>query len=62
MYLPISVVKITNIEQQKEQKQYSTKEAINQGIKELSELIESKIEDSNKQNILRNKARSKRRR
>lgn len=46
-YLPISVVKITNKEQIKEEKNYSKEEAKNLGIEELSEKIENEIEDKN---------------
>lgn len=51
-YLPISVVKITNKEQIKEQKNYSVKEATNIGVEELTPIVENQIE--NKDNILRN--------
>jgi hypothetical protein len=51
-YLPISVVKITNKEQIKEQKSYSLEEAINLGVEELTPKIETQIE--NKDSILRN--------
>lgn len=51
-YLPISVVKITNKEQIKEQKTYSIEEAIKLGVEELTPIIENQIE--NKENILRN--------
>ena len=51
-YLPISVVKITNKEQIKEQRNYSIEEAKNLGIAELTPIIEDQIE--NKDNILRN--------
>ncbi len=50
-YLPISVVKISNKEQVKEEKNYSKEEATNLGIEELTKKIEEKIE--NKENILR---------
>ena len=46
-YLPISVVKITNKEQIKEEKNYSKEEAKNLGIEELSKKIENEIEDKN---------------
>jgi hypothetical protein len=51
-YLPISVVKITNKEQIKEQKSYSLEEAIDLGVEELTPKIETQIE--NKDSILRN--------
>lgn len=50
-YLPISVVKITNKEQIKEEKKLSKEEAKKLGIEELSEKIENEIED--KSTILR---------
>lgn len=50
-YLPISVVKVTNKEQEKEEKDYSKEEAIDIGIEELSKKIEENIEQ--KENILR---------
>ena len=54
-YLPISVVEIINKEQEKQKKEYSLEEAIEQGKKELSESIENKI--ANKENILRSYSR-----
>lgn len=51
-YLPISVVKITNKEQEIQQKYYNLEEAIKLGIETLSPKIESQIE--NKEKILRN--------
>ena len=51
-YLPISVVKITNKEQIKEEKKYTLEEAVDLGKQELSKIIEDKIE--NKENIIRN--------
>lgn len=48
--MPISVVKITNKEQIKAQKNYKKEEAINLGIEKLREKIKSQIE--NKGNIL----------
>ena len=56
-YLPISVVKITNKEQIKEEKVYSKEEAKNIGIEELSEKIENQIED--KSTILRKNRKHK---
>ena len=50
-YLPISVVKITNKEQRKDEKKYSKEEAKNIGIENLSKKIEKRIE--NKSKILR---------
>ena len=50
-YLPISVVKITNKEQIKQEVKYSKQEAKTFGIEELSEKIENQIED--KSTILR---------
>ena len=50
-YLPISVVKITNKEQTKQEIKYTQKEAKNIGIEELSRKIENQIE--NKGTILR---------
>ena len=50
-YLPITVVKITNKEQVKENKIYSVDEAIELGKRDASELIENKID--NKNSILR---------
>ena len=47
-YLPISVIKITNKEQVKEQKIYSKEEAKNMGIEELSKKIENEIDSNNK--------------
>ena len=52
-YLPISVVKIINKEQIKEEKIYSKEEAKNLGIKELSSQIEKEKEIENKDTILR---------
>ena len=57
-YLPISVVKITNKEQEKKEVKYSKEEAKNIGIEELSEKIEEKIE--NKSTILRKNSKYKR--
>lgn len=54
-YLPISVVKITNKEQIKEEKKYTLEEAISLGKQELSQIIEDKIE--NKENIIRNNSK-----
>lgn len=50
-YLPISVIKITNKEQIKEEKTYNLEEAKSLGIDQLSKKIEEKIE--NKSTILR---------
>lgn len=49
-YLPISIVKITNKEQIKEEKTYNEEQAIELGKRKLSESIENKI--SNKENII----------
>ena len=46
-YLPISVIKIINKEQKKEQRQYSIEEAIELGKQELTKEIEEKIENKN---------------
>ena len=56
-YLPISVVKITNHEQEKENISYSIEEAIELGKVELCKKIETEI--ANKQNILRGSSRYK---
>ena len=48
--MPISIIKITNKEQIKEEKNYSIEDAINIGKKELMKNIEDKIE--NKESIL----------
>ena len=56
-YLPISVVQITNIEQEKIQKKYSEEEAKTLAIQELRKRIEEKIEK--KENILRKHCRNK---
>ena len=47
-YLPISVVKITNKEQIKEEKNYTLEEAISLGKQELAESIEQQIENKDK--------------
>ena len=48
-YLPISIVKITNKEQEKIVQEYTKEQAIDIGKSELSEIIEGQIE--NKDNI-----------
>ena len=47
-YLPISVVKITNKEQIKEEKNYTLEETISLGKQELAESIEQQIENKDK--------------
>lgn len=49
-YLPISIVKVTNIEQVEEQKNYSKEDAISIAKEILSKKLEQEIE--NKENIL----------
>ena len=49
-YLPISIVKTTNIEIKEEQKTYTAEEAKNIGIQELQEELDNEIE--NKENIV----------
>ena len=56
LYLPISVMQITNEELEKFSKKYTIEEATEQGTKKLEEQIEAEIEE--KQNILRKKCRS----
>lgn len=51
LYLPISVVKITNKEQTKESKNYTLEEAKEVTTQRLKQRIEEKIE--NKENIIR---------
>lgn len=51
IYLPISVVKITNEELEKFSKEYTIEEATEKGTKQIEEQIEKEIEE--KQNILR---------
>ena len=53
-YLPISITKITNKEQRKINRSYTTKEAVDFGINTLSKQIEEEIE--NKENIKDKKA------
>ena len=60
LYLPISVIKITNEELENNSKEYTIEEATEKGTKQLEEQIESEIEE--KQNILRKKCRSYRNR
>ena len=47
-YLPISIIKITNKEQQKIEKQYTVEEAKNIGIQELEQELDNEIEDKDK--------------
>lgn len=47
-YLPISINKITNKEQIKENKTYTLEEATNKGVEELSNQIENEIQDKEK--------------
>lgn len=47
-YLPISITKITNKEQTKENKNYTLEEATNIGVEDLSKEIESEILDKEK--------------
>ena len=47
-YLPISILTITNKEQEKILREYSKEEAIDLGKESLSEIIEKQIEDKNK--------------
>ena len=56
-YLPISVIKTTNTQTEKIEKQYSIEEAKNIGIKQLQEELEKEI--INKENILRKKSKCK---
>ena len=58
LYLPISVIKITNEELEKFSKEYTIGEATEKGTKKLEEQIEAEIEE--KQNILREKCNSNR--
>ena len=51
LYLPISVVKITNEELEKFSKEYTVEEATEKGTKQIEEQIEKEIKE--KQNILR---------
>ena len=51
LYLPISVVKITNQELEEFSKEYTIEEATEKGTKQIEEQIEKEIEE--KQNILR---------
>ena len=60
LYLPIFVTKITNEELEKFSKEYTIEEATEKGTKQLEEQIESEIEE--KQNILRKKCNSNRKR
>lgn len=48
LYLPISLIKITNKEVRKEQKNYSIEEAKNIGIEELQKKLDNEIQDKNK--------------
>ena len=52
-YLPISVIKTTNKENQKVEKKYNIEEAKDLGVKELEEELDNEI--TNKENILRKK-------
>jgi len=56
LYLPISVIKITNNEMEKFSKEYTIEEVTENGTKILEEKIEAEIEE--KQNILRKKCNS----
>lgn len=56
LYLPISVIKITNTELENNSKEYTEEEATEKGTKQLEEQIEKEIKD--KQNIIRKKCRS----
>ena len=47
-YLPISIIKITNKEQQKIEKNYTIEEAKNIGIQELQQELDNEIEDKEK--------------
>ena len=47
-YLPISIIKITNKEQQKIEKNYTIEEAKNIGIQELQQELDDEIEDKEK--------------
>lgn len=47
-YLPISIIKITNKEQQKIEKNYTIEEAKNVGIQELQKELDNEIEDKEK--------------
>lgn len=47
-YLPISIIKITNKEQQKIEKNYTIEEAKNIGIQELQKELDNEIEDKEK--------------
>ena len=58
LYLPISVIKITNEELVKNSNEYTIEEITARGTKQLEEKIENEIE--NKNNILRKKCRSNR--
>ena len=60
LYLPISVKKITNEEEEKVSKEYSIEEAVEKGTRQLEEQIEAEIEE--KQNILRKKCKCNRNR
>ena len=60
LYLPISVTQITNKELANNSKEYTVEEATEKGTKQLEEQIEAEIEE--KQNILRKKCRSYRKR
>ena len=55
LYLPISVKKITNEEEEKVSKEYSIEEAVEKGTKQLEQQIESEIEEKN--NIVRKKCK-----
>ena len=48
LYLPISIVKITNKELENIEKNYSVEEAKNLGIQELQEQLDSEIQDKQK--------------
>lgn len=58
LYLPISVIKLTNEELENFSKEYTIEEVTEKGTKQLEEKIENEIEE--KENILRKKCNSNR--
>ena len=60
LYLPISVIKLTNEELENFSKEYTIEEVTEKGTKQLEERIEAEIEE--KENILRKKCNSNRKR
>jgi similar to stage IV sporulation protein len=58
LYLPISVIKLTNEELENFSKEYTIEEITEKGTKQLEEKIEAEIEE--KENILRKKCNSNR--